>query len=165
MATTDMIDLTLLGRMVERLQAAVEGVRADYAAIRGTLNTFDGRFSEMNMRLSGLELSQMRLIERVEKFETLVDQQLGGIGKRLDSMDTRLERVESRMDAIEAKIGAIEGKMDAIDGKIGAIEGRFGAIGANLGALDVKIDVIRTEMNTIVNLLDAKLDRILAKLS
>ena len=105
MSTTDLIDLTFLGRMVERMQASVEGVRADYAAIRGTLNSFDARFSEMNMRLSGLELSQMRLVERVEKFETFVDQQLSGLGRRLDGVEGRLAGVEAKLDRILARLG------------------------------------------------------------
>ena len=111
MAVETMIDLTLLGRMVERLQAGVDRVLGDYARVRATLDAQDSRFAEMNIRLSSLDMGFMRLAEHFDKFQNLTDAQLHGLGQRQTA-------VEGRLGAVEGKIGSMDAKLDLILAKL-----------------------------------------------
>jgi hypothetical protein len=70
----DAIDLSLFGKMVALLQATVEDGRQEYAGVRASLDSMNSNFlsrsAEFNVRMSRLELAQMRLAANVDAAHT-----------------------------------------------------------------------------------------------
>lgn len=74
---SDSVDLRLLGKMVSRLQSTVDDVRHEYAGLRASLDALNttvvARFSEFNVRMSSLELAQMKLAASIDDAHTKID--------------------------------------------------------------------------------------------
>lgn len=67
---SDMFDPRQLASMLHRLQATAEDARREQLAMRSIFDamgaTSNAQFNEMNVRLSNVELAQMRLAERFD---------------------------------------------------------------------------------------------------
>jgi len=118
---SDTIDLRLLGKMVARLQSTVEDVRQEYAGIRASVDslstTFYSRFAEFNVRMSGLELGQMKLAVSVDDAHSKIDRiesELEGVKSELDSVRSELEGVKSELKVVNEKQSEMDGKLDLI---------------------------------------------------
>jgi hypothetical protein len=99
---SDTVDLRLLGKMVSRLQSTVEDVRQEYASLRASVDamhtTVHTRFQEFNVRMSSLELAQMKLAANVDNAHSKID--------RLEvELETVREEMNSKLDAILARLG------------------------------------------------------------
>ena len=70
--------------MFTRLQAATEDARRDQLAMRSVFDamgaTSNAQFNEMNVRLSNVELAQMRLAERFDEIGGRIDRILMMLG-------------------------------------------------------------------------------------
>lgn len=93
---SEAVDLNLLGKMVSRLQAGMEGVRQNYAGVRASLTTMDTRFVEFGLRMSSLELAQMRL------------------AASFDDMHGKFDRLEADVAEIKSDLAAQGSKLDLI---------------------------------------------------
>lgn len=97
---SDTVDLRLLGKMVARLQSTVEEVRQEYAGIRASLDSLNTRNAEFNLRMSSLELAQMRLAANMDAAHTKIDRielDVESLKDRLNSMDAKLELILARL--------------------------------------------------------------------
>lgn len=116
---SDTIDLGLLGKMVARLQSTVEGVRKEYAGIRASLDAlttnFLSRTAEFNVRVSGLELGQMRLAASVDEAHTKIDRielDIETLKEQQASMASRLDTMAGRQDTMDAKLDLILARLE-----------------------------------------------------
>ncbi len=103
----EIVDLNLLGKMVTRLQSAVEGVRQDYAGVRASLTTMDTRFAEFGLRMSSLELAQMKL------------------AASFDEAHTKLDRVEADVAALKEDVAGLKADMAGLNGKLDLLLSRL----------------------------------------
>jgi chromosome segregation ATPase len=125
---SDTSDLRLLGKMVARMQSTVEDLRQEYASIRASLDSLNSNFlsrnAEFNVRMSGLELAQMKLAANMDAAHTKIDRielvveslkeeqtatadRLGGITSRLDDLTNRMDSMTSRQESMDAKLDLI----------------------------------------------------------
>ena len=109
---SDTIDLRLLGKMVSRLQSTIEDVRQEYAGIRASLDSLNTRNAEFNLRMSSLELAQMRLAASVDSAHTKIDRiELevenfkAATADRLDGMASQQETMNATLDLILTRLG------------------------------------------------------------
>jgi len=134
---SETIDLRLLGKMVMRLQSTVEDVRQEYAGIRASLDslttTVMSRNAEFNVRMSGLELAQMKLAASVDNAHTKLDRlelDVHALRERIDLIEARQERVEARLEQMETRLEGLEARvkarLDGLDGKLDLILARIG---------------------------------------
>ena len=81
---SDMFDPRQLTTMLGRLQAAAEDARREQVAMRSVFDamgaTSNAQFNEMNVRLSNVELAQMRLAERFDEIGGRIDRILMMLG-------------------------------------------------------------------------------------
>ena len=122
---SETIDLRLLVKMVMRLQSTVEDIRQEYAGIRASLDslttTVISRNAEFNVRMSGLELAQMKLAASVD-----------GTHTKIDRLELDVHALRERVDVIEARLGILEvgqerlaSRMEALDSKLDLILARI----------------------------------------
>ena len=97
---SEAVELNLLGKMVSRLQAGMEGVRQDYAGVRASLTTMDTRFAEFGLRMSSLELAQMKLAASFDDMHGKFDR----MEVEFAAQSTRIERMESKLDLILSRL-------------------------------------------------------------
>jgi len=113
---SDTIDLRLLGKMVARLQSTVEDVRQEYAGIRASLDALNSHFlsrnAEFNVRMSSLELAQMRLAAsvdaahtKIDRIELEVENFKAATAARLDGMASQQETMNAKLDLILTRLG------------------------------------------------------------
>jgi len=105
---SDTIDLRLLGKMVSRLQSTIEDVRQEYAGIRASLDSLNTRNAEFNLRMSSLELAQMRLAASV------------------DSAHTKIDRIELDIESLKEQQAATADRLNGLDAKLDLILARLG---------------------------------------
>jgi hypothetical protein len=81
---SEMFDPQQLTAMLARLQANSEDARREQAALRAifdaTRATSNAQFNEMNVRLSNVELAQMRLAERFDEIGGRIERILMMLG-------------------------------------------------------------------------------------
>lgn len=109
---SDVIDLRLLGSMVARLQSTVEDVRQEYAGIRASLDSLTtstiSRHAEFNVRLSSLELGQMKLAAAFDKNQDRLDRievELQDVKVDVHQMKAQLEETNRKLDLVLARLG------------------------------------------------------------
>jgi chromosome segregation ATPase len=109
---SDTIDLRLLGKMVARLQSTVEDVRQEYAGIRASVDSLNSNFlsrnAEFNVRMSGLELAQMRL------------------AANMDAAHTKIDRIELDVESLKEQQAATADRLNGLDAKLDLILARLG---------------------------------------
>jgi arginase family enzyme len=81
---SEMSDPRHLTAMLARLQASADDARREQVAMRATFDamgaTSNAQFNEMNVRLSNVELAQMRLAERVDEMAGRIERILIMLG-------------------------------------------------------------------------------------
>ena len=81
---SDMLDPKLLTAVLTRLQASADDGRREQAAMRAIFDamgaTSNAQFNEMTVRLSNVELAQMRLAERLDEMGARVERILLMLG-------------------------------------------------------------------------------------
>jgi len=147
---SDTIDLQLLGKMVARMQAGVEDVRRDYASVRASLTTMDTRFAEFGLRLSSLELAQMKLAASFDDAHT-----------KLDRVERDVEVMKADLADVKAALGGVKAELADVKAGLGGVKADVAGVKADLGGL--KADLAAVDERQIS--MDGKLDRILARLA
>lgn len=116
---SDTSDLRLLGKMVARLQSTVEDVRQEYAGIRASLDALNNHFlsrnAEFNVRMSSLELGQMKLAASVDAAHTKIDR----IELEIESLKERQAATAERLDGITSRQESMDAKLDLILTRLG----------------------------------------------
>ena len=109
---SDTVDLRLLGKMVSRLQSTVEDVRQEYASLRASVDamhtTMHTRFQEFNVRMSSLELAQMKLAASVDSAHS-----------KIDRLEVEVEEIKAGQDQLRSDIGQVNPKLDTILARLG----------------------------------------------
>jgi hypothetical protein len=81
---SDMFDPRQLTAMLTRLQMTTEDARREQLAMRSIFDamgaTSNAQFNEMNVRLSNVELAQMRLAERFDEIGVRIERILMMLG-------------------------------------------------------------------------------------
>ncbi|HEY5301196.1 MAG TPA: hypothetical protein VIJ55_11010 [Acetobacteraceae bacterium] len=133
---SEAVDLNLLGKMVSRLQAGMEGVRQDYAGVRASLTTMDTRFAEFGLRMSSLELAQMKLAASFDEMHGKFDRfevDLAGVTEKVTALGAGVKeavtalgaRVNEAVTALGARVERIEARLDGLESKLDLILSRL----------------------------------------
>lgn len=145
----DAIDVRLLGKMVTRLQSTIEDVRQEYAGIRASLDslttTVMSRNAEFNVRMSSLELAQMKLAASVDDAHTKLDRlelDVHALRERIDLIEARQERMEARMEGLEARMELMEARMEGLEAHLGALVAGQERMETRMEATGSKLDLI-----------------------
>jgi chromosome segregation ATPase len=97
----------------------------------------------------------------LKEIRIIIQEELKGVNKRLDSMDQRFDGIDQRLDNMEEKIDSMDQRLDNMEEKVNHMEEKIGDMDEALTKLSATVDANTAAIIVMEDDLTRKVDILL----